>query len=309
LNKFYLSPWFKQLLKLLVSVGLIFYCLTLIDVKQVAILIREANFLYLSVSFVFILFGTVVIKSIITWYLLSQQHVISYIELIKINLSMRFYTMILPKAVVAGIRWNKYRILSDPKYSFVLVAFEALTALTISALATPLNIKLVSFGICSIFVFFMSILFLFPDSLLINYFIQLFKDISPIAFLGRLIEKWKDTSSLLKISKAKNFWAVFIIGSFSHLLFLVGAYYLFLALDVDISFAAVAWIRSAVFIFVSIPISLAGVGIREVGFIALFGLYGLQPDVILAYAMLALIIQFAIGFIGVFTELEYWFRN
>jgi len=229
--------------------------------------------------------------------------------------------MILPKAVVAGIRWNKYRVISDAKFSFVLVAFEALTALTIAAFATllfllvcyedpiPYNFKLASFAICALFVFFMSILFLCPGSIFINKTISILSYFQLTSFLAEMVGKWKDTAELLNISKAKNFWTVFLISSISHFFFLIGAYYLFVALDIQIDFAAVAWIRSAVFIFVSIPISLAGIGIREVGFIALFGLYGLEPGVVLAYALLALVIQLVIGFIGIFTELGHWFSN
>ena len=303
----------------MVSVSLIYYCLTLVDLKQVSLLIKDTDIIYFIISFLFIVLGTVVVKSMTAWILLSQHHKTSYIELIKVNFSLRFYTMVLPKAVVAGIRWNKYRNISDPKYSFVLVAFEALAALTISALATliflllsyedaiPFNFMLFSFGICAVFVFSMAVLFLYQDTAFTKYLIRIFNSTPITVFLAKLIEKWKTSSSLLEMEKARNFWTVFLIGVISHLLFLIGAYYLFVALRIDISFTAVAWIRSAVFIFVSIPISLAGIGLREVGFIALFGLYGLQSDAILAYAMLALAIQFGIGFIGVFTELEHWF--
>ncbi len=321
LNKPAASLWLKQGLKILVSTTLIYYCLTLVDVKNVVMLIKDVNVLYLFISFIFIVLGTVVVKSLITWFLLSRKSTTSYIELIKINFSLRFYTMILPKAVVAGIRWDKYRRISEPKYSFVLLAFEALTALTISALATlifvlisfgdpiPLNIMLFSLSACSIFVFFMAVLFLYPDSAFMRYLAHVLNHFSLTKFLGGLVEKWKISSKLLNMEESRNFWFVFVVGLASHMLFLLGAYCLFLAMGIDINFTAVAWIRSAVFIFVSIPISLAGIGIREVGFIALFGLYGLESDAILAYAMLALLIQFGIAFVGVFTEIDYWLNN
>ena len=88
--------------------------------------------------------------------------------------------------------------------------------------------------------------------------------------------------------------------------FLFGGYALFVALGELVDFSTFAWIRSAVFLLVSIPISLAGIGVRGSGFVALFGLYGLDPDSAIAYALLALSIQIGIGFIGLLTELNRW---
>lgn len=275
----------------------------------------------LSLAFILTLLGTVVCKSYIVWHLLNKYKTIKLIEVIKINFSLRFYTMIAPKAVVAGLRWNKYRRVSDPKYAFVLLAFEALTALTIAALVTLLflyldgnevifiEIKVITAVLCGLFIATMLLLFLLPDSKVLSKIQYILLSVRVLRYLGKLLEKWRDTVRSLEVGKKQNLLPILVVGIISHLLFLFGAYILFMSLNISIDFTTVAWIRSVVFILVSIPISFAGIGLREVGFIALFGLYGFSADDIIAYAMLALAIQFAIGLLGIFTELEYWFGN
>ena len=320
-NKDHKIPFFAQILKLLLSSALLYYCVSLVDFSKVTTLLAQVNLLYLLVSFVFTLLGTIVCKSFIVWRLLPNHQSFKFIEIIKINLVMRFYTMLLPKAIVAGLRWNKYRKFSDPAYALALLALEALVALNVAAMASvifillsglnfiPFEVLITVLTVTILLSISIIIFFIYPD----NWFVrEIFKKVAKIkilSFIANLLEKWRQLSKRLGISednkiKYISFWAVI-----SHLFFLIGAMVLFMAINVDIDFFVVAWIRSAVFILVSIPISLAGLGIREVGFIALFGLYGLSADVVMTYALLVLILQSIIGFFGMLIELKSFLIN
>ena len=321
MNKVLKSPWIRQFLKAIISILLLYYCFTLINVVEVINLIKNTKYIEFILAFIFTLLGTVVCKSYIVWHFLKEFKATKLLDVIKINFSLRFYTMVLPKALVAGIRWDKYRRISEPKYALVLLVFEALIALTVAALVALLfifvdgssvistKVKLLSFGVFSILTAALVILFLYPDGRIYKYIEALLTAFRLNKIIGGVLEKWRNTVRLLNARKVQNFLPIFIVSLISHFLFLVGAFLLFMALDVDIEFSSVAWIRSIVFILVSIPISIAGIGLREVGFIALFGLYGLGANDIIAYAMLALAIQFGIGLLGIFTEIEYWFDS
>ena len=203
----------------------------------------------------------------------------------------------------------------------MLVTFEALFALTVAALATlvfiyldgsaviPIDVKLVTIALSLLFVGLVGFLFVFPDSNMMLELEMLISRYKRLSFYARLFNKWRHTATQLQLSSFNNLWPVVAFGIAGHLLFVTGGYLLFLALSIDINFTTVAWIRSAVFILVSVPISFAGIGIRELGFVALFGLYGLNPDGIMAYAMLALLVQTVIGLIGMTTELKGWFAD
>lgn len=321
MNKLIKSPWISQFLKAIISFLLIYYCFTLISVAEVIHIIKQTNYVEFVFAFIFTLFGTVVCKSYIVWHLLTEYKVIKLIDVVKINFSLRFYTMVLPKALVAGIRWDRYRRISEPKYALVLLVFEALIALTVAAFMVLLfilidgsnvisiEVKLISIGVFIVLASTLILLFLYPDGKIYAFVGSLVNLFRLNKLIDNVLEKWVSTVRLLDAGKTRNFWPIFVVALMSHLLFLVGAYLLFSALDIDIDFSSVAWIRSLVFILVSIPISFAGIGLREVGFITLFGLYGLGANDVIAYAMLVLAIQFGIGLMGIFTEIEYWFDS
>jgi uncharacterized membrane protein YbhN (UPF0104 family) len=71
-------------------------------------------------------------------------------------------------------------------------------------------------------------------------------------------------------------------------------------------FTAIAWIRVAVFLLTLIPVTVAGIGVREAGFIGLLQLYGVPPDMALGAAVAAFAIQLLIGAGG--ATVAVWWR-
>ena len=63
-------------------------------------------------------------------------------------------------------------------------------------------------------------------------------------------------------------------------------YLLAMALNINISFLNIGWVRSVIIIFTTLPISFSGVGLREGGFIVLLGTYGVPSEEALALAFL-----------------------
>ena len=63
-------------------------------------------------------------------------------------------------------------------------------------------------------------------------------------------------------------------------------YLLAMALNINISFINIGWVRSVIIIFTTLPISFSGVGLREGGFIVLLGTYGVPGEEALALAFL-----------------------
>lgn len=315
------SSWAKQIAKIFVSGGLIYYCFTLIRVEEVMLALGGVNTSLLLLSFVLTILGTVLIKSVVVWRLLSGVFSTKFTDIARINFAMRFYSVVLPRPIVAGIRWNKYRTISNPKTSLVLVSFEAILALAIAAIASLLFIYIDGSTVIpnwirwssalagAIFASVLVIFFFYPENKIILGIESCLGKFRVLRPFSRIIDKWRAAVGLIDFSKRSTLAPVIFFGCLGHLFFLFGAYVLFVSLGGLIEFAALAWIRSAVFLLVSIPISLAGIGVREIGFVSLFGLYGLEADSAVAYALLALSVQVGIGFLGLLTELHSWIIN
>lgn len=316
------SAWIRQTLKLGLSAGLLAYCLTLVDLSRIPKLLIDCNWRLLVCAFLLTLAGTILPKAIILRILLTPRSATTIIRLISINLTLRFYTMILPKAIVAGIRWNKYRKISDANTAFVIVSFETLLGLTTATIfalgfmfterapVIPIELKSATLFLLVLFSFSSVLLFFYPHLQLLDRCQKALGSTSITGFAGRLLEKWRESVILLNFRESTRIYPVLLVAALGHLIFLTGGYILFMAMQVDVDFTAVAWIRSAVFVLVSVPISFAGIGIRELGFISLFGLYGIDSSIILAYALLALFLQTLIAILGLLIESKNWlFKN
>ena len=308
-------------LKLIISSVLFGYCISLVNINDLYEIFLNVNAFHFVSAIGLVMIGTVFCKSYMVWKILIRREAIKFKKILAINFSMRFYTMFLPKALVALIRWNKYRIISEPKYAFVLVSFEAIVALTFASLMTFIFIIIEGNSLAPLWIMVTSIVTFLLFSIIIYVFFismegNLFRVFGNIAckilfFIDckKIILKWKEAAELLGAGKKENMKIIILSSMLGHIIFLFGGYQLFLSMGIDINFIVLAWIRSFVFILVSIPISLAGIGVREVSFISLFGMYGYSNDYIVSYALLALFIQLIIGMMGMIVEINSLFNN
>jgi uncharacterized membrane protein YbhN (UPF0104 family) len=75
------------------------------------------------------------------------------------------------------------------------------------------------------------------------------------------------------------------------------------ALSLDLSLATVAWTRSAAVLIAILPISIAGLGVREGAMVALLAPYGIETASALTYALLAFATTIlAVGLVGGLLE-------
>jgi uncharacterized protein (TIRG00374 family) len=74
-----------------------------------------------------------------------------------------------------------------------------------------------------------------------------------------------------------------LLESFAyHLLFqalnFLRLYLVFIALNVDLPFNTILWISASVLLILSLPVTIAGIGLREAGFAWFLALYGIEPE-------------------------------
>jgi uncharacterized membrane protein YbhN (UPF0104 family) len=73
-------------------------------------------------------------------------------------------------------------------------------------------------------------------------------------------------------------------------------------LGLELGVADLGWMRSVVFLLTVLPITVAGIGVREVGYATFFSLYGIDGPIALAYPLVLLSMQLLIGLTGAILE-------
>lgn len=84
-----------------------------------------------------------------------------------------------------------------------------------------------------------------------------------------------------------------------HGLSFITIYLLARALDIPVSFFDVSMVLALVWVVTVIPLSISGIGVRELSMIYLLGLYGITPESATALSLLFYLVTVLLGLIGV----------
>ena len=247
----------------------------------------------------------------------GQGITISTFEMFKINLSSAFYALFLPGGNVAGMAVRLYKI-SRPTRMYMativsLLADRLLATLSLCAVGLTLWVFDPSVGSgSSLF------LLLLSTGILAGICILLW---SPPATerLGRVLATVRFTWTSSSFEKAMEAIGVFRKLSFrcifrllalsllAHLLGVVCYFLLASALGLDISLLSIGWIRSVVVLVTMIPVSVSGIGVREVALVTLLSLYGVSSTQAVGYSFLVFgITVLVIGLMGGVIDCKQW---
>jgi len=112
--------------------------------------------------------------------------------------------------------------------------------------------------------------------------------------INRLIDAMASYQALSMTRVGVIFFASFL----SYVFFVLGAWILANGMDIGIGLAAIAWVRSITLIVALIPITIAGIGLRESMLITLLSGYGISASAAFAYAIASFAIQVVLGVVG-----------
>ena len=213
-------------------------------------------------------------------------------SLIKINLISRFYALFLPSAVgPEAVRW--YKVTRNQKgRAFFLAAtvFERLTFLFVLLLfgAIPLffysshaeiamlrgriiPVVIVSLGVISLSITY----YVFPairsffNSIIDRNVTWRLKHVDIASFLRNFSLKKPKPSLYAYIFGLSLIWQIFFLGRL---------FILFKSAALPLDFLDVAWMGSLVLLLQVLPISFAGIGVREGAYAYLFTVFNLPPE-------------------------------
>jgi len=282
----------KIIIKIFLSGLFIGYLVLKVDISSLASAIAGVQADFYWISTLLAVLSSIVIAA--KYYFLIKKSSINHsvLSLVKINFITRFYSLFLPSA--AGreiIRWFKVTRNQRGRVFFIAsIVFERLTFLFVLCLCViiPLSFResnseimilrtrllpvaLLGVGFISLFILFF-------------IFAPIRHRITSLTVLGlqRIWQK-SEFESYFENDDFKNLnvsRALFVLGLslIWQIFFICRLWILIQAASLPLNFMDVAWIGSLVLLLQTIPISFAGIGIRESAFAYLFTLFKLPPE-------------------------------
>jgi len=282
----------KIALKICISLLFIGYLSFKVDFSMIAGAFRRINFLLYLLSTLIALISNFIIAG--KYHFLIKESPIkhSLFSLIKINFITRFYALFLPSAVGReAVRWYKVTRNQDGRVLFLSsIIFERLTFLFVLILCaavplyfynskpeiTVLKTRLVPLVFISFGIIFLALSFYFlaPLRLLVE---SVARRIS-----ASIVQKFDINSFLKNFSlpniKTASCVIIFGLSLIWQLFFLSRMSTLMAAASLPLTLVDVAWMGSLVLLLQTLPISFAGIGLREGAYAYLFSLYKLPPE-------------------------------
>jgi len=214
-------------------------------------------------------------------------------RLVHVDIMSRFYAAFLPAGVGTNLfRWFRITENRSGRGQFLMVlAVEKILFLTVTLLASGLPLlwiqdgRLADFkrGFIPVFWFLAGLLFLLYLYLLVPA-VQNASDrvVRPLrnglpARVGNLWDKVVNAACIYR-GQWKIMGLAFLFSLVLQMGLLLMFTLLFFALRVPLPVFDILWISSLVFLVQTLPISLAGIGVRESGFAYLVSLYDIPPE-------------------------------
>jgi len=298
--------------KIAVSLGLLGLCLYLIDVEKSFQMLISIDPLLLVLAFLCTALGTIVFPAIITHKALIISKIpLTLRQLVVLNLAIRFYGTILPRAFSVWLRWKRYGQGKLTGNALALLVFERIAQLaTLSVFAfIALTIEYQSLGVVGKqlwwFAAFMSgftILIIAPflshnAANILQWGLPLANNYLP-KFISSRVHNLLDAVIAFRAMDYRVIAGIIGYSIAAYVLFVTSAYICAIALDIPIDFLALMWIRPMVFMLTLVPISVAGIGLREIGFASLLALYGIDLNTAIAFSFANFSLQLILALIG-----------
>ena len=315
--------WYRSTsFKVAVSVALLLLCLTLVDFNELSQALVEIKPGYLLSAFVLNAIGTVAIKAWIASMTTRASGLrLSYLELVRINLMARFYTIALPRGASMAIRWHHYQKGGSGHAAAALLLFENMVSVFTLFLSAGviLMVEYERLGATAHTLLFVSWLGVCVSAVILFPFVHkpsadLFaRVLQPVlrkggrvgAILTNLLSAIENYHSL----PVRRVGSILLASLLGYIFFILSAWILAEGMGLGVGIIAIAWVRSLTLLVALVPVTIAGIGLREGMMIALLAEYGITPSVAFAYAVASFAIQLVLGLFGAILAARQVFRK
>ena len=306
-------------LRLIFGVSILVAAFQIGDLRSVIGAVRTLDASTFLVAFAVSTAGTIVLPAIVTSRTLRVGDVrVGLWDLIKINFAMRLYLLFLPHVVTVAMRWARYRgeqqgkgwqvaamLLFERVVQFVAVVSFGFVFLVVSYADLPKTFRtlVVWSGLLTLLASTLLLMFISPRFFSVaTPFIKFAVRRTPRRFSGR-IERF--VAAIADFQKIGHRSILFVLtwSVASYGLFVLSAFIVSQGLAIGVSFADIGWMRSAVLLLSILPITVGGLGVREVGFAMILHFYGVDESLALGLPLVLLAFTLLMGLIGAGLEI------
>ena len=309
----FLKSWLKLLIRWgigLIALLLLFF---FVDVHELLKQLRNVHIGYFAIAMALSVFGmqivrAVMIKKILKLYKVSTSLLLIYWT----NLSSAIYGFVTPGELGAVVWRIALLGKSEKQYleagsalivvrwltlgSAILIGFIA--ALTDDMFTSKKFLLILILGLC-VFIS-VSVIFLFFSQL----FIKIFSGIKwiPHSIFIKLIKLAESTKNLRCIGVFAWLKLMVILFVF-HVLGIWMYWILLLATDINIPIISLIWIRSVLVCLRILPISIGGLGVREISLAFLLAPFGVSKEAAIKYGLTSFAMQVVMALLATIIQL------
>jgi len=288
------------LLKLLITIGILYYIFTYIPISEVVSSIAQANIMYIVLGIALTLiirYAEAYQMKIITC---KQGLTLSVWRIYEISIIVAFYSLFLPGYIAGGaLRWYKFAQHDNmPAEALASIVFHRLIRVIIviilGILCWIVDTDLIShYNIGRVLI----VPFLVVCALCMVLFSKKFSFVRKS--IGQLIDskyihhsikekirKLANAMIYFKTLSANNLLSILILALGGELLAIFTFYLFAVSIDLNLSYFHLGWMRSIIHIAAMLPISFSGIGIREGGLIYMLQPYGISASLCVALSFI-----------------------
>jgi uncharacterized protein (TIRG00374 family) len=299
--------------RLALGIAVLWGCLAYVGLEELPAAVSAVDPAALLIALVLTFVGSILLPAILTYRALAiSESEFTLLDLVLLNLDVRFYVLVLPRPAAVGARWARYRSASSGGDALALMAFERLIQLGVLTLAAVCFLVLersaLPPGAHGLLLGLASLLLLALAGALLPFVsegvsgrLESWLDRSnadPSNLLQRVLTRLLEAVGAYQALSLTKLLGLVMLSTASFALFVAVPWVLVTTMDLPVSIGAIAWIRSVVFLMTLLPITVGGLGVREVGFVALLQLYSVSEASALALSLVLFALQGVLGLIG-----------
>lgn len=298
----------KRLYKILTLFILLFILARLINIKEIIYYLKQSN-IKIFLTSIILLFPLYLFKSIRLYTLLRAQGIKYELNnILQIYFSSNFLGFITPGRVgefakAVYIKQDMNISLAKSLPSIILDRFFDLFFLAIVSV-----IGLLYFNIAKKFsyvIYFSFILIIFVFYVVFNF--RILKKINNIKLIKRLSKVNEFIDVYIEQIKDINILKQIIVGSLltyiAYIFLFIQCKVILLSIGINISYNDIMFIMAITNMITFLPISISGIGTRELILIFLFSLIGIEKEIAVTFSVLVFI---AFNLIGGLIGLVFW---
>lgn len=281
----------KYLFKITFSLAILTFLALRVDFEELLFAFLQINFPFYLLSILIAVCGSVIIAS--KYYILSVGTKVEtkFLRIVAINFIARFYGILVPSGIGQGaVRWYKMtRERGGRAYFFAATVFERLlfVATSLFFALVPLYImeqnKKVLLFRNQLQIVFILLFILISIGFLILLWPRLHKILvhllTKVPFFQRPeIQEGLQRFTLKELNSVSR-WLLVLLSVVWQFIYVTRVYCLILAMGQPLLITQVVWVSSLVFLLQLLPISVAGLGVREGGYVYLLSLLGFSDSV------------------------------